>query len=185
MSRVCDILIVLLIAILVLILTGTQFARARADEQEQPEIVIITIAVTPVPTPRPTPAPTPKPTLCYNEYEWESATIDAVASVYWAECNTAQEKLAVTALLFNRWLYGPPFGASIEEVIAQPGEFNTGHISDKNRELACINLNKVLTQYYGDYAGIDVPRSAVYMDRINGELTFYDDAWAVVWECQA
>ena len=179
MSRLCDILLVLLIAILVLFLTGTQFARA--DEAE-PEVVVITIATTPVPTPMPTPAPTPKPKLAYNEYEWDSATIDAVAAVYWGECNTEPEKLAVTVLICNRWLYGKPFGASIEEVVAQPGEFNTGRVSDANRELARANLNKWLTQYYGDYAGIDVPRSAVYMDRVNGVLTFYDDCWAVVWE---
>lgn len=184
MSRVCDILLILLIAVLILLLTGTQFAQA--NEADQPEIVVIRIASTPTPsqTPEPTltPMPTPRPRMSYNEYDWDSATIDAVASVYWGECNTAQEKMAVTALLFNRWLYGPPFGGSLEEVAAQPGEFNVGRVSDANRELARVNLNKVLTQYYGDYAGVAVPRSAVYMDRINGVLTFYDDTWEIVWE---
>ena len=174
-------LLILALFLLALIAVAVRVTNAEVE----PEVVVFEILPTPTPTPFPTSEPiaTPEPVrnAAYREFDWPQSTIDALASVYWAECNTPQEKLAVTVLICNRWLYGPPFGASIEAVIAQRGEFQTGHVSDANRDLARVHLNRWLTQYYGDYAGIDVPRSAVYMARVGGNLELYNDSWHRVW----
>ncbi len=141
----------------------------------EPEIIVIDV----LPTPTPTAPPTIEPAC--REYEWDSGTIDALASVYWAECNTDAEKLAVTKLIVNRAAAGAPFASTIEGAAMQGKEFNRGHISDRNRALARVNLNRVQTQADGEYAGVTVPRSAVYMGRDSGVLVMYDAAWTEVW----
>lgn len=135
-----------------------------------------TVMFWPVPTATPAPAPTmpPRP---YIVYEWSEAEIDSLASVYWAECNTDAEKLAVTKLIMNRASYGPPFKAGIVAVIYQKGEFNRGRISDRNRENARDNLNRVMNGL------CTVPDSAVYMSRKGRTLVFYDISWNEVFRC--
>ena len=186
MRKLCDVLIVTLLVFLVWFITGWDFSWAESP----PEIVIIEIVPTPTPvmvtpTPAPpataTPEPTAEPEIAYHAYSWPNSTIDIFAAIYWAECNTDAEKLAVTALIFNRVKYGKPFAGTAEAAARQRGEFNRGHISDRNRALARVNLNKCRTQEGGEYAGIDVPYSAIYMARANGALIMYNDQWQQVW----
>ncbi len=170
----------LLISVLLLGLVGKSFA----DEPAPPPTIII-VSVAPTPTPDPLPAPTtPSPApLAYREYIWPQSTLDAVAAIYWAECNTAEEKLAVTQLLANRAAHGAPFADTIEGCAMQGREFNRGRVSNRNRDLAEVNLNKVQTQATGEYAGITVPASAVYMRRENGVLVMLDFEMQEVWRC--
>ena len=128
-----------------------------------------------------------KQIVACHEYEWDQETIDAVASIYWAETGKGErayrEKLAITQLIWNRSQYGPPFPDTILGVCKQRGEFNRGHVSDANRELARLNLNKVRSQAEGYYQGIEMWDSAIFMTREGGSgvLTFQDDQWVTVW----
>jgi len=125
-------------------------------------------------------------------YEWSQDDIDALASVYWAETGannsrTAQEKLYITQLVWNRAQHGSPFPATIAEVCKQKGEFNRGRISDRNRRIAEDNLNKVRSQANGLYQGIDPNAElAIYMTREGGSgiLTFQDVNWVTIYRVE-
>lgn len=143
---------------------------AIISHAEEPETVMFWI----VPTPTPEPAPTmpPKP---YVEYEWSEAEIDGLASVYWAECNTDAEKLAITKVILNRASFGHPFKTGIVGAIYQRGEFNRGRVSDRNRENARNNLNRIMNGL------CTVPDSAVYVSRNGRTMVLYDINWKEVW----
>lgn len=123
-----------------------------------------------------------------TEYDWSDADIDALASVYWAETGangprTTREKLAITQLVWNRTQYGSPFPATVAEVCKQRGEFNRGRISDRNRQIARANLNKVRSQAEGSFQGLD-DMTGIYMTRENGVLTFQDSSWQTVYKVE-
>ena len=128
-----------------------------------------------------------KQIVACHEYDWTDEEIDAVASIYWAETGRGEvahrEKLYITQLIWNRAHYGDPFPSDIVGVCKQRGEFNRGRVSDKNREIARLNLNKVRSQAEGYYQGIEMWDSAIYMTREGGSgiLTFQDDQWVTVW----
>ena len=121
-------------------------------------------------------------------YDWPDDLIDELASIYWAETGangprTAQEKLYITQCIWNRAHYGNPFPGDLKEVCRQKGEWNHGRISDRNREAARANLDKVRSQAEGRYQGIDPnAEMAIYMTREGGSgvLTFQDDQWVTV-----
>jgi len=127
-----------------------------------------------------------------REYEWDSELIDVLAQIYWAETGangprTAMEKLAITQLVWNRAHYGSPFPSDLLEVCKQKGEFNRGRISDRNRQTARDNLNKVRSQAEGFWQGIDVNLTdAIYMTREGGSgiLTFQDDVWVTIYRVE-
>lgn len=153
---------------------------------EEPEIVLIEVEKQVIADP-------PKmPIQPLQVYEWDDALIDAVASIYWAETGansptTAQEKLAITQLIWNRSVYGEPFPADLLAVCKQRGEFNRGRISDRNRQAARDNLNKVRSQAEGYFQGIDPNLTlAIYMTREGGSgvLTFQDPYWVTVYRVE-
>lgn len=121
-------------------------------------------------------------------YDWPDNLIDELASIYWAETGangprTALEKLYITQCIWNRAHYGNPFPSDLYEVCHQKGEWNHGRISDRNREAARANLDKVRSQAEGRYQGIDPnAEMAIYMTREGGSgiLTFQDDQWVTV-----
>lgn len=168
--------------ILALMLTLTTLP-AKADE---PEIIYIEVEKQILLDP-----PTMKREPC-QIYEWDDETIDAVASVYWAETGangptTAREKLAITQLIWNRTQYGSPFPSTIVEVCKQKNEFNRGRVSDRNRQIARDNLNIVRSQAEGHYQGIDPNLTmAIYMTREGGTgiLTFQDPYWVTVYRVE-
>ena len=112
--------------------------------------------------------------------------------VYWAETGangprTAQEKLMITQLVWNRSQYGSPFPSDLTAVCKQRGEFNHGRVSDRNREAARANLDKVRSQAEGRYQGIDPNMTmAAYMTREGGSgiLTFQDDQWVTIYRVE-
>ncbi|MEG1523977.1 MAG: hypothetical protein RR475_03000 [Clostridia bacterium] len=165
---------------LVLIFLLFPLAAARAEE-------IVVIDVAPMPSPSPalpapaTPEPTPGKKLVYMEKDWTQEEIDAAASVYWADCNSAAEKQAVTVVFFNRLRHGAPFADNLEDVIKQKGEFNHGRISDKNRNMAEYCLNKAWTQYNGFDAGLNIPDTALYVGRENGVMVLKDGEFQPVY----
>ena len=134
-------------------------------------------------------APSKQIVACH-QYEWTDEEIDAVAAIYWAETGRGEkanrEKLYITQLIYNRTQYGDPFPADIVGVCKQKGEFNRGRVSDRNRELARLNLNKVKSQAEGFYQGIEMWTSAIYMAREGGTgiLTFLDDCWVPVFRVE-
>lgn len=127
-----------------------------------------------------------------QSYDWDQETIDAVASIYWAETGangpvTSREKLYITQLIWNRTQYGNPFPSTIVEVCKQRGEFNMGRISDRNRQVARDNLNIVRSQAEGHYQGIDPNMEmAIYMTREGGTgtLTFQDEHWVTIYRVE-
>ena len=139
--------------------------------------------------------PTPQPSYRQpimpqtREYDWAEEDLRQLASVFWAEtgansATTNREKMAIARLVWNRAHYGAPFPSTIAEVCKQRGEFNRGHISDRNVQYAEFCLNKIRTQdEEGEYQGIQVPRSALYMarDGEGGPLVLYDSSWVIVW----
>jgi len=149
---------------------------------QEPEIILIGVVA-----PAPTEAPK-MPIQPLQEFDWDAKLIDAVASIYWAETGangpiTSQEKLMITQLIWNRSQHGSPFPEDLLEVCRQRNEFNKGKISDRNRETARSNLDKVRSQAEGYYQGIPVEMTkALYMGRVNGTLTFYDADWQKVFE---
>lgn len=150
---------------------------------------IVTIGVQASPTPEPLPAPpTPEPVAyAYTEYEWSQDDIDTLAQGYWVWCNTAQEKAAFTMVVLNRVMDSSGlFCDTVEGVMTQSGEFgiDAAHCSDRNRELARVNLNRCMTEWAQGNAGVRVPKSAVYVDRVDGVLTMYDRDWNTVWRCK-
>ncbi len=167
---------VLTLIALLLILTPI---AARAEE---PEIIVIE-CVQPVITPAPR-----YPIQPAWKYDWPDELIDELASIYWAETGangpiTSKEKLMITQLIWNRSQYGSPFPSDLTEVCKQRGEFNHGRISDRNRDAARENLDKVRSQAEGRYQGIDPNMTmAIYMTREGGSgiLTFQDDQWVTV-----
>ena len=126
------------------------------------------------------------------KYDWPDELIDQLASIYWAETGanspiTAQEKLMITQLIWNRSQYGNPFPSDLTEVCKQKNEFNHGKISDRNREAARINLDKVRSQAEGRYQGIPVAMlTPIYMTREGGSgvLTFQDDIWVTCYRVE-
>jgi len=125
-------------------------------------------------------------------YEWQDELIDQLASIYWAETGangprTAREKLAITQLIWNRSEYGEPFPSDLLGVCKQKNEFNHGRISDRNRQAARDNLNKVRSQAEGFYQGIDPNMTlAIYMTREGGSgvLTFQDNNWITIFRVE-
>lgn len=153
---------------------------------EEPEIIVIEVEHQVLTIP-------PKmPIQPLQTYEWDDDLIDAVASIYWAETGanstrTAQEKLAITQLIWNRSQYGSPFPEDLLKVCKQRGEFNHGRISDRNRTAARDNLNRVRSQAEGYYQGIDSAlMMAIYMTREpgSGVLTFQDSHWVTVYRVE-
>ena len=126
------------------------------------------------------------------KYDWPDELIDELASIYWAETGangprTAQEKLMITQLVWNRSQYGSPFPSDLTAVCKQRGEFNHGRVSDRNREAARANLDKVRSQAEGRYQGIDPNMTmAAYMTREGGSgiLTFQDDQWVPIYRVE-
>jgi hypothetical protein len=163
-------------------------AKARADESEETPIIYIELA------------PTPKPekakhfTFSPNHYDWDAKTLDAVASIYWANTGygseAAVQKLALTQLIWNRVQYykvhEDKYAGTIYEVCRQKGEFNRGKVSDKNRKLAQEYLDMVRSQDEGIYCGITVPRDALKMawDEATKEMYFLDLSNNEVWRCE-
>lgn len=170
--------------VLILILTAL-VGMVNITKADEPEIIVIEL----VDQSKHIYAPS-KQIVAVHEYEWTDEEIDAVASIYWAETGRGdrayKEKLAITQLIYNRTQYGDPFPADIVGVCKQKGEFNRGHISDRNRELARLNLNKVKSQAEGYYQGIEMWDSAIYMTREGGTgiLTFQDDQWITVYRVE-
>lgn len=170
-----------LIIFVIGILLIAMIPKTNADE----EPIVIDLVVVPSPTPIPIPAPTVQPHV--EIFSWDQKTIDALASIYWAEVGSGQnnidkEKQAITYLIFNRRDFGDPFATTILGVCEQKNEFNHGRVSDRNRKLAERYLNYGESRSRGYYTGFDIPKSAVYMGR--GEdnvLIFYDIHWAEVW----
>lgn len=149
---------------------------------QEPEIILIGVVA-------PTPTEAPKmPIQPLQEFDWDAKLIDAVASIYWAETGangpiTSQEKLMITQLIWNRSQHGSPFPEDLLEVCKQRNEFNRGKVSDRNRETARTNLNKVRSQAEGAYQGIPVEMTkALYMARNDGVLVFFDGSWNCVYE---
>lgn len=172
----------------ILICTAMFVIPVAATAETEIEVVEISLAATPAPTPIPAP-PTQEPKATnYSEYEWTQDDIDTVAQVYWQWCNTSSEKADITMLIINRVMdTSGLFRDNVEDVVTQSGEFNinTARCSDRNRDLARSNLNRCMTEYLIGNAGVDVPRTALYADRVNGVLTFYDDNTFtnIVWRC--
>lgn len=157
---------------LALVAETAMTATARADEAPTPTPEVIFFEAIPTPTPEP-----PQRGVHYNEHEISAEAIDEMASIFWADCNTDEEKLCFAAVAVNRLVYGDPFGDTLEGVLSAKGEFNHGHISDKNREKAKRFLNMALTQYVdGEYAGLLIPSIAVYIgrDKETRKLVLYD-----------
>lgn len=158
---------------------------ASADIDDEPQIIVIELADQSKHIYAPN-----KTIVATHEYDWDDETIDAVASIYWAETGRGdrayKEKLAITQLIWNRTQYGDPFPGTILEVCEQRNEFNHGHISDRNRELARLNLNKVRSQAEGYYQGIEMWDSCIYMTREGGTgiLTFQDDQWVTCYRVE-
>lgn len=160
---------------------------SKADVDDETQIVCLEIVPTPVPQYQ-------QYTFVPNHYDWDSKTIDAVASIYWAETGygsaAAAQKLALTQLIWNRVEYyneyGDKYAGTIYEVCRQKGEFNRGKVSDKNRNLAIENLDMVRSQAEGTYCGITVPRDAVKMawDESTGEMYFLNVSNKEVWRCK-
>ena len=164
MNKIVMVLISALVCALVWFMVGMLVGHAEPE----------TVMMWPVPTATPEPAPTMPPKL-YIEYEWSEAEIDGLASVYWAECNTDAEKLAITKVILNRASFGQPFKTGIVGTIYQRGEFNRGRISDRNRENARNNLNRIMNGL------CTVPDSAVYVSRNGRTMVLYDINWKEVW----
>lgn len=157
-------------------------APVAVKAEQEPEIILIGVVA-------PTPTEAPKmPVQPMQTYDWDKRLIDALASIYWAETGsnspiTSQEKLMITQLVWNRSQHGSPFPEDLLEVCRQRNEFNKGKISDRNRDTAKENLNKVRSQAEGYYQGIPGEMTkALYMGRTNGVLTFYDSDWMKVFE---
>lgn len=153
---------------------------------EEPQIIIVEVEKQVLADP-------PKmPVQPLQTYEWDDELIDALASIYWAETGansptTAQEKLAITQLIWNRSQYGSPFPSDLLAVCKQRNEFNRGRISDRNRQAARDNLNKVRSQAEGYFQGIDPNLTlAIYMTREGGSgvLTFQDCYWVTVYRVE-
>ena len=150
---------------------------AQAEESNPmptptPEMVDIKIIVTPTPPP-----PVDNREIHYIEHDISSKAIDELASIFWADCNTDEEKMCVAAVAVNRLNHGMPFGTNIEDILSAESEWNHGHISDRNREKAVRYLNKALTQFVdGEYAGLKIPSTAVYIsrDKSSHKLVFYN-----------
>ena len=137
------------------------------------------------------PQATPRKIQPVQTYKWSDEDIDALASVYWAETGRGSrattEKLYITQLIWNRSKHGSPFPDTISAVCKQRGEFNRGRISDRNRQIARENLNKVRSQADGFYQGIDPNAElAIYMTREGGSgvLTFQDSSWVTIYRVE-
>jgi len=176
------------LALLAVSIVAVGIAKARADGTEETPIIYIELA----PTPRPEKAKhfsfTP------NHYEWDDKTLDAVASIYWANtgygADAAAQKLALTQLIWNRVQYykenEDKYAGTIYAVCHQHGEFNRGKVSDKNRKLAQEYLDMVRSQAEGVYCGITVPRDALKLSwDTNGDMCFLDLSNNEVWRYSA
>lgn len=162
---------------------------AYADVDDAPdEVQIVYIECV---QPEETPAPK-YPVQQTYKYDWPDELIDQLASIYWAETGangprTAQEKLMITQCIWNRAHYGGPFPSDLIEVCKQKGEWNHGKISDRNRQAARDNLDKVRSQAEGSWQGIDVNMAmAIYMTREGGSgiLTFQDSNWVTIYRVE-
>lgn len=170
---------------LALAAVATMSATARADDGQDPmptatpQVVDIKMVVTPTPMP-----PVDTREIHYIEHSISKKAIDEMASIFWADCNSDIEKQYIAAVVVNRMLHGDPFDDTLEEVLSAKGEFNHGHISDRNRDKAKRYLNFALTQYVdGEYAGFYLPSTAVYVSRddSSNKLVFYDITWKEVY----
>lgn len=162
------------------------FATPAVAEEETVQVIYIE------PVERIAYVPVEKKVQPLQEYEWDSDLIDVLAQIYWAETGansprTAQEKLMITQLIWNRAHYGNPFPSDMVAVCKQKGEFNRGRISDRNRQAAKDNLNRVRSQAEGYWQGIDVNMTdAIYMTREGGSgvLTFQDSSWVTIYRVE-
>lgn len=145
---------------------------AMADGQPQPTPAVEWIYLEAVPTATPTPPPRE---IHYNEHPLTQDEIDEMAAIFWADCNTDEEKLCYAAVAVNRLVHGAPFGDDLNSILKAKSEWNHGKVSDRNRKKAERFLNMALTQFVdGEYAGILVPPGAVYVSRESGKLVFYN-----------
>lgn len=148
----------------------------------QPEIITIDVV-----EPEPVKA---EPYVCaeVTEYPWSEDDLKAVAQVLWAETGKGQswkiskEKDAICYLILNRTRYGDPFPSTIKEVCKQRGEFNRGHYSVKNVDIARAALNRYQSQLDGNIQNILFLTTAIYMSRVQGTLCFFDANWNKVYE---
>lgn len=179
-----------------LLLCGLCATHASLAEElmptPEPEVVVISVVSTPEPTPPAATPPiipaTPEPVINYQEFPWSQDDIDTTAQLYWQMCNTSAEKANVTMLIINRIMdtSGKFPGTTAEDILTQSGEFeiSKARCSDRNRNLARANLNRCMSEWVLGNAGVNVPRTALYVDRVNGVLTMYDASWNIVWECE-
>ena len=175
------------LALMALSLATVGIIRAKAEQTEETPIVYIELA--------PTPAPerAKRFTFTPNHYDWDAKTIDAVASIYWANtgygAEAAAQKLALTQLIWNRVQYykahEDKYAGTIYEVCHQHGEFARGKVSDKNRKLAQEYLDMVRSQAEGVYCGITVPTDALKIYWDGGEMCFLDLSNNEVWRYNA
>lgn len=170
---------------LALAAVATVSATARADDGQNPlptstpQVVDIIMIVTPTPQP-----PVDTREIHYIEHSISQKSIDEMASIFWQNCNTDLEKQCYAVVAVSRMLHGSPFDDTLEEVLSAKGEFEHGHISDRNRDKAKRFLNFALTQYVDNqFAGLYVPSSAVYVSRDDSsdKLVFYDINWKEVY----
>ena len=84
-------------------------ATARADENPAPiptpQVVVFELVPTPTPV---MPQPTPTPEVYFKDHQISQKAIDEAASIFWADCNTDNEKLCVAAVAVNRLCHGYP-----------------------------------------------------------------------------
>ena len=185
---------ILMIALCIALLILPAAAYAEAEGEQWGQVVAIALEDPPAPSEEAEPVANPPVQRNFCEYDWTQGDIDTVAQGYWRWCNTAQEKADFTAVIVNRMLCGLTksdgsrmFPATAEGVMTQNGEFgiDTAKCSDKNRDLAAVNLNRCMTEWLVGNAGVRVPRSAIYADRVNGVLVMYDMDWTEVWRVEA
>ena len=154
---------------------------AQAIAEGEP--IVIAPVTTPEPPAIPAP-PTPRPAAVnYCTYKWTAGDIDTTAQAYWKYCNTDAEKAAYTMAIVNRVMSDDPrFPDTVEGVVTKDGEFDiaTARCTDRNRALAEVNLNRCMTEWLVGSAGVVVPKTAVYVDRVDGVLTMYDAAHNIV-----
>jgi len=176
------------VAALLLALTTAPAVLADYDDAPEDDVLIVMIEME-------KPATTPAPKMPIKpawKYDWPDELIDELASIYWAETGangpiTSQEKLLITQLIWNRSKYGSPFPSDLTEVCKQRNEFNHGKISDRNREQARANLDRVRSQAEGSWQGIPTAMlTPIYMTREGGSgiLTFQDDMWVTCYRVE-
>ena len=154
-------------------------AVTTADYDDEPQIVCLELVEHAAPA---------APRYAYQEpthYAWTDDELTQVAKVLWAETGRGtnyREKEAICCLILNRTRFGDPFPSDVVSVCKQKGEFNRGKMSVNNKEIARECLDKYQSHLDGNFQDTDFPKTAVYMARVKGTLTFYDYGWHKVYE---